>query len=353
MTKSFDSATVTAGTGSHTFVATVTNSGVSQADNLTLTDTVDSRLLVDSVTGPFTCTDPDTDAQTITCTLANLAASGTASITVTYHVAANTAAATVSNTASADADDFAGPTTGSDTVAIAVHADVADLKAAAATVIAGNTLTYTITVTNIGPSNAQGVSLADTLDSHLTNPTYTLNGGPSLPWGGILVLGTMTPSQVHTIVITATVDPATPDGSDIENTANAASSTDDPNPLNNSSETTTEVDVQSDLSITKTDGATTATPGSSVTYTITVSNAGPSDAVGASVSRQLLCSIHQRQLDRGRRGWRDRLHRRRDRQHQRQRRCPRRWVDHLYRHRPYLGRRGRQPRQHRLGHERG
>src|SRR4051812_10917704 len=39
-----------------------------------------------------------------------------------------------------------------------------------------------------------------------------------------------------------------------------------------------------DLAITKTDGVTTATPGGSVTYTITASNAGPDPATGATVA---------------------------------------------------------------------
>ena len=39
-----------------------------------------------------------------------------------------------------------------------------------------------------------------------------------------------------------------------------------------------------DLAITKTDGVATATPGGSVTYTITASNAGPSNATGATVA---------------------------------------------------------------------
>jgi uncharacterized repeat protein (TIGR01451 family) len=39
-----------------------------------------------------------------------------------------------------------------------------------------------------------------------------------------------------------------------------------------------------DLAITKTDGVTTATAGGSVTYTIVASNAGPSNAPGATVA---------------------------------------------------------------------
>ena len=42
--------------------------------------------------------------------------------------------------------------------------------------------------------------------------------------------------------------------------------------------------VPADLSITKTDGQTTATPGGTATYTITASNAGPSAAPGSTVS---------------------------------------------------------------------
>src|SRR5439155_1174698 len=39
-----------------------------------------------------------------------------------------------------------------------------------------------------------------------------------------------------------------------------------------------------DLQITKTDGQTTAVPGAPVTYTITVTNAGPSNVTGATVA---------------------------------------------------------------------
>ena len=46
----------------------------------------------------------------------------------------------------------------------------------------------------------------------------------------------------------------------------------------------TTVQANVDMSITKTDGLTSVVAGTQLTYTITVSNAGPSDAVGATVS---------------------------------------------------------------------
>src|SRR5581483_3061113 len=58
----------------------------------------------------------------------------------------------------------------------------------------------------------------------------------------------------------------------------------DPTPGNNSATDTDTLTGSADLSITKTDGVTSATPGGSVTYTITASNAGPSNATGATVA---------------------------------------------------------------------
>ena len=62
--------------------------------------------------------------------------------------------------------------------------------------------------------------------------------------------------------------------------------------------TTTPIPV-ADLGITKTDGATSYTQGSTVTYQITVSNAGPSDVISATVSDpdSLVASGERSQLD--------------------------------------------------------
>src|SRR5205085_11686050 len=52
-----------------------------------------------------------------------------------------------------------------------------------------------------------------------------------------------------------------------------------------------EIGLTADLAITKTDGVTTATPGGSVTYTITASNAGPSNAPGSTVADTFPASL--------------------------------------------------------------
>jgi uncharacterized repeat protein (TIGR01451 family) len=58
----------------------------------------------------------------------------------------------------------------------------------------------------------------------------------------------------------------------------------DPTPGNNSATDTDTLTRSADLAITKTDGVTSATSGGSVTYTVTASNAGPSNASGATVA---------------------------------------------------------------------
>src|SRR5262249_18330029 len=61
----------------------------------------------------------------------------------------------------------------------------------------------------------------------------------------------------------------------------------DPNPGNNNTSDTDTLTPQADLSITKTDNVLSAVPGTPNTYTIVVSNAGPSAVTGASVSDPL------------------------------------------------------------------
>src|SRR5262249_56586162 len=60
---------------------------------------------------------------------------------------------------------------------------------------------------------------------------------------------------------------------------------------NNSARDTDTLTPKADLAITKTDGVTSAVPGSSPTYTIAVSNNGPSAVTGAGVSDALPAGV--------------------------------------------------------------
>ena len=142
--------------------------GVSDADNVHLTDLVDSRLIIDSIdAGAYNCT--ASAGQQVDCSLLHLAAGETQSITVHYHVGSTTnTAASVGNTATAQSDED-GPTTGSDSVAIVENVVLSVTKTfnSDSATAGGAGETFTVSVHNAGSSDADNVSLTDTVDSRL------------------------------------------------------------------------------------------------------------------------------------------------------------------------------------------
>ena len=161
------------------------------------------------------------------------------------------------------------------------------------TAVPGGPVTYTITASNAGPDSVIGATVADTFPAILT-ATWTcvgagggtctasgsgnLNDTVSIPAGGSV-----------TYTVTAAISAAAT--GTLSNTATVSSTVTDPNPANNSATDTDTLTPQADVAVTKTDGVTTATPGGSVTYTITASNAGPSNAPGATVADTFPASL--------------------------------------------------------------
>ncbi len=115
-------------------------------------------------------------------------------------------------------------------------------------VLAGGELTYTLTVTNNGPSEATGVTITDTVPAGVSVISAT---GCTNPSGTVTCLiGTLAngASQTRTIVVRPAV--ANPS---LSNTASVSASSIDPNMANNSATATTVVNPAADLALTKTD----------------------------------------------------------------------------------------------------
>ena len=181
-------------------------------------------------------------------------------------------------------------TAGWGAAALAATADLAISKTdGQSTAAQGQSLTYTVVVTNLGPDAVVGAAVADNLPNALEGVSWTCVATPGSSCGAagtgdladslsLLAGGTATYSLTGTIASTAT-------GS-LVNTATVVSpaGTGDPVPGNNSATDVTDLTPLVDLGITKSDGRSTATPGSSTTYTVTVSNAGPATATGATVA---------------------------------------------------------------------
>ena len=169
-------------------------------------------------------------------------------------------------------------------VEVGVSADLSVVKTAAPSPVdPGGLLTYTVTISNAGPSDAEDVQLADNVSSTLLNPEISADGGTAwAPWAGPYPLGRLPAGQSRVILIRGTVDPAA--SGSIVNTATVLSSTPDPDPGNNSDTVVTPVSALADLSVVKLGAPKPAVPGALLTYTVTVSNAGPSAAVNASLT---------------------------------------------------------------------
>ncbi len=169
-------------------------------------------------------------------------------------------------------------------VLVGAAADIAIVKTAGSGMAEpGGLLTYTLTVTNAGPSPAEQIVLTDNLPSAVQNATFSLDGGATWSaWSSPYQLGDLPNGQRRIILIRGTVDPSAVGV--IENTAAVLSSTPDPNLSNNTDTQTTQVDERADLSVVKLGSPQSAEPGGLVTYTLTVANAGPSVARAAVLS---------------------------------------------------------------------
>ncbi len=109
-------------------------------------------------------------------------------------------------------------------------------------VFVGQTLTYSVTVSNGGPCDAFEVVVTDTLPYVLSNPEYSTDDGATwLPYSGTVALGTIVNGDTEQVLIKATVGCPAICPEVIENTATVDSPNYDPAPANNSASTTTTV----------------------------------------------------------------------------------------------------------------
>lgn len=153
------------------------------------------------------------------------------------------------------------------------------------TVIAGNNLNYTVTITSTGLDPAENVLLTNAFTGFSAFKTGTIkyrwktNDGSWSNWETLdnslnLNLGTILIGKTAVIEINGTINSNTAKGTEInDDTTTQTTST----PGINTAHIKTTVDTQADLVVIKT-GPTTASAGSNVTYIITVTNNGPSDA---------------------------------------------------------------------------
>jgi uncharacterized repeat protein (TIGR01451 family) len=159
-------------------------------------------------------------------------------------------------------------------------------------VIAGEVVTYSIVVTSNGPSSITTFTGTDVSVPGLLSPTYSVDTGTYNPNTGIWTANpgdTFDEGESVTFTFSGTV-PADATGT-LTNTVTGTPPIFDPNPDNNTSTATDTIVVKPVLSITKSDGKGTYVPGTSTTYTIIATNAGPSFLKGGTVSDPLPAQV--------------------------------------------------------------
>jgi uncharacterized repeat protein (TIGR01451 family) len=272
---------VTAGT-SFSYTVTVANSGPDPADNVSWTDTLPTGTTFVSLSAPavWTCSTPAVGAGgMVSCSIASLGV-GSAAFTLTVLVDPSVAAGTIlSNTANVTTtttDDMA-DNSATETTTVGAFADLSVTKVDTPDPVhVVQAITYTITVTNAGPSNATSFTFSNPLPVGTTSfegSTVPVGWTCSQP-GGVLTCSVPSLAPGSTVItLVYQVESSVPHGTVITNTTTVASATPDPNPGNESATTTTTVSNPiTVVSLTKTDTPDPVLPGGNITYTITATN---------------------------------------------------------------------------------
>ena len=192
-------------------------------------------------------------------------------------------------------DDF-------DSVTLTATPPTADVSltmaASTASPSVGGTLTYTLVVTNNGPSATSGVEVIDLLPAGVTFTGATASTGAYDSGAGTWTVGNLSSGQSETLTITVTVDQSGIIRNDAEVGASAVADPDS-TPANASGseddEATASVNaagvvippVTADLDIVKSASQNTARVGDTISYAIVVTNRGPGTATGVQVLEQL------------------------------------------------------------------
>lgn len=286
-----------------TYDMTVSNAGLSTATGVVLVDELPDYMTFVSGgggTSDWTC---EADEQVVTCELDGSIGVGTGNSTSTFQITAkidsdhtgqivNSALVTATEDPTGDDDDDSNTPT--------LKSDLEVEKSHEGDAIAGESLTYDLVVTNHGPSDTAGpIVVKDTIPAGMTYKSFDGTGWACVKGvageggapgdlgkvvcthaGGMIDDATSSFSLTFDVGINA--GPAT-----VTNIATVSGPNTDPVPLNNSDTDPTTIVDEANISITKVGAVETADSGTNVSWTLQVTNDGPSTADAIRVAETL------------------------------------------------------------------
>ncbi|MDP1573279.1 MAG: DUF11 domain-containing protein, partial [Pseudomonadota bacterium] len=278
-----------------TFTVSVANAGPSGATGVVVTDLLPAGYTYVSSTvsqGSYV-------SGTGLWTVGSIAKDASATLTVTATVKAsgsytNTAEVTAANETDVDSTPNNHVDSEDDqqtiTPTTAALIDLSLTKTASTmTPQVGSAITFTVSVVNAGPSGATGVVVTDLLPAGYTFVSSTVSQGSYVSGTGIWTVGGIAKDASATLTVTATVKASGSYVNTAEVTAaNEADSDSTPNNQNVSEDdqkmVTPVPSALIDLSLNKTASNMAPQVGSNLTFTVSVANAGPSNATGVQVT---------------------------------------------------------------------
>ena len=257
-----------------TWTVTVTNKGPDTAVNTRVTDILPTGLI-------FIKSDGNYNNNTGIWTVGDLANGASASLVITTQV--NITNATIRNVANATSDTPGNSTPGNNTTDVGPRADLVVVKEVSKqTVKTGETVIWTVTVTNNGPDKSVNTRVIDKLPAGLIYNSHKAEVGNYDPDTGVWIIGDLANGESKQLVISTIANIV---NKTIVNVANVTSDT--PGDRKNDTNNTTVVDDVADLEVVKLVSNATPKFGDEITWTIIVTNHGPDKAKAVNVTDKL------------------------------------------------------------------
>jgi len=258
-----------------TYTFVVTNHGPNMAAGVNVSDTLpDGLTFVSASASQGNCSNAN---GTVTCALGNIAIQGQATVTL---VCRPTVTGTITNQVSVLGGQFDDRPTNNIAAAITTVAPAADVSLTMTDfpdpIGPGQNLTYTLLVSNRGPSVATNIRVMNPLPPGVTFVSAEAMSGSCTNDAGTVVCNLTDLGGGESGVVTLRVSPASLGL--VTNHAHVTIGPVDPNPDNNTATVVTAVVPLADLAIGVTDFPDPVWRGEGLTYTIVVTNRGPSQA---------------------------------------------------------------------------